>query len=546
MEDNITENWDVKTSKLDYYIKDCDRSGNYLMFKEVTENQFQQLVDIFHSNPTYETFTLILCVLFAKENYDIIPSIMTDKSIEYLSNYIAGPDCKYKTVIQQDFYPWLSFFLTVHKYNSLDEDGFISSCSSVINNTLSNRPKDFISAIRNSSFIKKLFISYVKMNFKSDNEYAIGMLSKRIDENPMLCNFFCEEQPDTFLDILYYIDNRINLQIAGGYFYRDSIMSHLKGENRFLAAYYNDQRDKGTDVEEKLLSKLFKLDLDEKTYLLGCIKTYHNIHREFVEFLLRMHDANPGFMKKAMLLDNNYCKTSGEIIPFLHKYEGSPLIQQLIDLDIENLTPEQHYDLINKIAKMKKKPRIKGLNSVEELIQEPISELEKQGYVIDEKTAVESIIDTPRAETNLISFGAYKIVIKIYPNGRIKYRKCSYLGDHEELAKEVNDDEPELQQYETIGEFLCGMAMNDCINILIEGEKWLIHMPIPANMTSEAITSLISFINNQAWPESVFYYAFVFGMGLLSGAEEITKEEMLEILYVLKNNNVIEKGRSKI
>ena len=71
-------------------------------------------------------------------------------------------------------------------------------------------------------------------------------------------------------------------------------------------------------------------------------------------------------------------------------------------------------------------------------------------------------------------------------------------------------------------------------------------MPIPANMTSEAITSLISFINNQAWPESVFYYAFVFGMGLLSGAEEITKEEMLEILYVLKNNNVIEKGRSKI
>lgn len=501
----IDQIWSKNDISLEDRIAICINNKYYDNLKKITTEELNDLL-VKCKNDNFNNFWDIICIMYAKNDYSLIPNLENDDMERYL------------VVNEEMFIPSLAFIFMWAKYSNINYDKSISS----IDKVLEKKPKSFINAIENDDIVKEGFLSYIKEN---PNSYYLSYI---ISSNPLLEEYFCKDHPELYFDIVYNIKNSQNISEWRNYYLKANLLKYLKGENRFLMIYYTSSLD-NIEGNEEILSvfqSLFNLDEDEALYVKSI---FNSIYKEY---LLRTNEKEPGFIRKVIDLEKK-CNIRN-IIQLVYRYKNSPFIEELLAFDTETLTQEEYSAFINKLNELLSKPRLKELNSVDMLTNKSIKELEKGGYEISKESVNNDYIRNPWAHEDVNIFGFFKTIIKIYPDGNIQ-EKSSPSAPHLYLLNKVNQDEPELNESQAEGTIMFAMALKGRCTILTEGNSLSIIMPNQDVLTLEQIDTIKRLLESIKIPNIIITYGFVITDSTIEEYATDKVETVLEVLETIYN-----------
>ena len=520
----INEIWENEKIKLIDKIDICIRNGLYNKLQDVPDDQLKTILQQYTYMPSYNHYVRIVSIMYGKKDYSFLPA-MIDFAIRSHQKDIF---MFVNTAFALAPLPSIAFVFQVAKYQNTNQLKYNMNCLQAIKNILEFKPELFIAVIKDNHEIKEDFIRLIKNDRLSTN------LCQVIANNPILENFFCEEHPELFMDIIYDINKTSKAKISELYSLSEpKIVRHLKGENRFSAAYYFDRDfDKEEEHQQYIasLQSLFKLEVDEAEYI-----ARRDIDYFFKEFLLRTQEKKPGYIKRVIELEKKYQITN--ITPFLLRYNDSTLVEELMAIDITTLTREEQQELINKLHNLLAKPRLNALDNIETLRIKTIQELEKDGY--STTRGIKKGISNPKALGKADNaFGVYQKVIKVYPDGHIRFEEGQTEYGHLSMLKSVNDDEPELNESGVEGKIMYAMALKGYCIFINEANVVRLVMPNIDDLTIEQIKTIKGIIQDIKISEPEFNYGFVIEDGVIDEIDGVSKEVILEVLDTIYNQKI--------
>ena len=507
--------WNKKGIPLEDRISICVDNEYYDNLKKITSEELNDLL-VKCKNNNFNNFWHIICIMYAKNDYSLIPNLENDDIKEYL------------VVNEKMLIPSMAFIFmwakNVNNINNRNENNI--ECTDSINRILERKAESFINAVENEGIIREGFLSYIREN-------SSFYLSCIISRNHQLEEYFCKDHPELYFDIVYNVKNNNNLLNNLSFYLKANLLKYLKGENRFLMIYYTPAYDVGDENANivSVFQSLFNLDYEEALY----VKSLYSI--QYKEYLLRTNEKEPGFIRKVIDLEEK-CKTKN-IIRLVYRYKNSPFIEELFDFDPKTLTQEEYSAFIKKIKELISKPRLNVLNSVDTLANKSIKELEKGGYKISEDSVNSTHIGAPTGTENEKIFGEVYAIIKIYPNGNIKdeYSSNDY---HLKMLETVNSDEPELNVSHAEGTIMFAMALKGRCAILTEGNALNLVMPNQDVLTLEQIDTIKRLLESIKIPNIIITYGFVITNNSIEEYSTDNVETILEVLetiYNQKKNN---------
>lgn len=507
--------WNKKEIPLEDRISICVDNEYYDNLKKITSEELNDLL-VKCKNDSFNNFWNIICIMYVKNDYSLIPNLENDDMEKYL------------VVNEKMLIPSMAFIFmwakNVNNINNRNKNNI--ECTNSINRILERRAESFINAVENESIIREGFLSYIK----EINSYYLSCI---ISRNPHLEEYFCKKHPELYFDIVYNIQNINNLKKHLMFYLKANLLKYLKGENRFLMIYYTPAYDIGDENANivPVFQSLFNIDEEEALY----VKNLYSI--QYKEFLLRTNEKEPGFIRKVIDLEEK-CKTKN-IIRLVYRYKNSPFIEELFDFDPKTLTQEEYSAFIKKIKELISKPRLNVLNSVDTLANKSIKELEKGGYEISKESVNSNYIGAPTGTENEKIFDDVYAIIKIYPNGKLE-KESGPNNYHLSMIETVNSDEPELNVSHAVGSIMFAMALKGHCVILTEGNALNLVMPNQDVLTLEQIDTIKRLLESIKIPNIIITYGFVITNNSIEEYSTDNVETILEVLetiYNQKKNN---------
>jgi len=508
--------WNKKGIPLEDRISICVDNEYYDNLKKITSEELNGLL-VKCKNDSFNNFWHIICIMYVKNDYSLIPSLENDDIKEYL------------VVNEKMLIPSMAFIFmwakNVNNINDRNENNI--ECTNSINRILERKAESFINAVENEGIIREGFLSYIREN-------SSFYLSCIISRNHQLEEYFCKDHPELYFDIVYNVKNNNNNLLKNLSFYlKANLLKYLKGENRFLMIYYTPAYDVGDENANivSVFQSLFNLDYEEALY----VKSLYSI--QYKEYLLRTNEIEPGFIRKIINLEEK-CKTK-KMIRLVYRYKGTDFIKELMDFDVTTLTNEEYSIFVKKINELISKPRLSDLNSVDMLNNKSIKELEKGGYEISKESANSEKIYAPTGSEGKKIFGDIYTIIKIYPNGKIKDEN-SPNDHHLSMIEKVNSDEPELNVSHAVGSIMFAMALKGHCVILTEGNALNLVMPNQDELTLEQIDTIKRLLESIKIPNIIITYGFVITNNSIEEYSTDNVETVLDVLeaiYNQKKNN---------
>lgn len=526
-EETINELWKNKRIPLNSRMEMCINNGFYSNLKSFTEDQVKMEIQRLYINrPRLDYFIFIISIMYAKKDYSLLPMMIESAAKTFQDIFdLYERNNVYNLATKAS----IALALEAAKLYNEDSKKYYTKYKFFMEKTLKSAPENFINAIKEDNDIKESFVYCVK-----NDKYIQSSIPKVIANNPILENFFCEEHPELFLNIIYDIKKTSKIQSSTTAFDLSytQIFKHLKGENRFSAAYFIERSTE--DITEhkqyiEVLQSLFKLEEAEAEYI-ARIDIKHYIK----EVLLRKQEKNPGYIKRIMELERKFAISN--VTPLLLKYDNSPLIDELMDLDITTLTEEEHRLLINKLNNLVSKPRLKALDGAETLRTKTVKDLEKDGYLLN--GGRKTVIANPRSNNNENAFESYQEVIKIYPDGHKREESNNKDGGHLGMLQAVNSDDPEISKLGSDGEIMFAMALKGYSLFINEGNSIKLIMPDIDTLTIEQIITIKEVLDSINILEPCFHYGFVIEQGIIEEIDDVNKEILLEVLETIYNDKM--------
>ena len=499
----IDQIWNKNDISLKNKIEICI-NNNYLdKLKEVSLEETEHLLEPITSSKRKDlsAYYLILNILYVKKDYSLIP-----KFYEYI--------IKDEDVSLQNYKPSLLFAFNYFLYQS--QNPIMISGRSLIHVLINQDYNLFIETIENDSEIRETFFQILE---KTD--YATNF-AEIVDKNPQMLDFFCKEHPDWFLDRVYNIKKYDKLKDM----VKRNIAMFFKDDLKPLIAYYTVSP--GEDISP-LLDNLFILDKEENEYITKKIVLY-KLNKKHIEFLLKNQLQQPGFIKRLVELEKKYLSNKNDnFMAFYYRYANSPLIDELLKFDLNQLSDSDKEELIVKINTLAKKPRLKAVDTIEVLNANKISDLEKKGYEVTNQTATNNFDGNPQSSDRACVFEHQFEAIRIDSNGTISNVYTTSNGNHFSMLRDLNKDKPEL--IENAGEFeiIRRMTQASYIVILSEGSKCVIFMPEIEKIALEQIQAFIKLISEKGNDKATYNYGFMLESGAIDEFEG-TKKDLLEVL----------------
>ncbi len=531
-EDNeaIDQIWNKKEIPLEGKIDICI-NNNYLdKLKEVSQEEIEALLEKVSSsrdNRDLNAYYQILNILYVKNDYSLIPKF--NQSIRLLNN-----------VTNQNYKPSLLFSLNYFQYMYNDEELHTNSMYlyglSLVKKMIINAQSSFIEAVENDINIRENFFKVI------ENREAVESIAAYINDNQILLDFFCKEHPEWFLHRVYNIKNYDAITNYNMMINRNIIMC-FNYDLKPLVAYYYSSVDYSKQEEDvsTLLDSLFDLDAEENKYITNKMLTAA-INNRYVELLLKNRLQKPDFIKKLIELEKKYLRVKDKyrdnFMPFYLRYSNSPLIDELLAIDLDKFSNSEKEELITKLNVLAKKPRLKVLDNVDTLISNRVSDLEKKGYEVSENTAASSFKGNPQSSSEkyvfVYPFEAIKVDSTGYITGEHSFVNCNHVP----MLKLLNKNNIELAKGADEWTIIRRMISGGDIVVLTEGSNCLIFMPKIENMTLEQIQAFKDFISEKGNAEAKYNYGFVLKNGTVDEVDDISKNDILEILeniYIQKS-----------
>ena len=502
-EETINEIWKDEGIPLTSRMEICINNGFYNNLKSFTDDQVRvEIQRLYINRPRLDNYIFIISIMYAKKDYSLLPLMI--ESAKKSSQDIFD---LYERTRAYDIVPKPSIALALKAAKLYNEDSkkYYTNYKFLMEKALKSAPESFINAIKEDNDIKEDFIYYIK----NDSDVQ-SWIPRIIANNHTLENFFCEEHPELFLNIIYDINKTSKIQntIKALNLSYPQIIKHLKGENRFSVAY----------LEEAEAEYIARIDI--KHYI--------------KEVLLRKQEKNPGYIKRIIELERKFAISNAT--PLLLKYDNSPLIDELMDLDITTLTEEEHRLLINKLNNLVSKPRLKALDGAETLRTKTVKDLEKDGYLLN--GGRQTIIANPISNNNENAFESYQEVIKIYPDGHKREKSNNKDGGHLSMLQAVNSDDPEISKLGSDGEIMFAMALKGYSLFINEGNSIKLIMPNIDILTKEQIITIKKVLDSINILEPCFHYGFVIEQGIIEEIDDVNKEILLEVLETIYNEKM--------
>ena len=526
-EETINEIWKDERIPLTSRMEICINNGFYNNLKSFTNDQVRvEIQRLYINRPRLDNYIFIISIMYAKKDYSLLPLMIESATKSFQDIFDLYERTRAYDIVPK---PSIALALKAAKLYNEDSKKYYTKYKSLMEKVLKSAPESFINAIKEDNNIKEDFIYYIK----NDRDVQ-SWIPRIIANNPTLEYFFCEEHPELFLNIIYDINKTSKIQstIKALNLSYPQIIKHLKGENRFSVAYYvelatNDITEHKVYIEA--LQSLFNLEEAEAEYI-ARIDIKHYIK----EVLLRKQEKNPGYIKRIIELERKFAISNAT--PLLLKYDNSPLIDELMDLDITTLTEEEHRLLINKLNNLVSKPRLKALDGVETLRTKTVKDLEKDGYLLN--GGRQTIIANPRSDNNENAFESYQEVIKIYPDGHKREESNNKDGGHLDMLQAVNSDDPEISKLDSDGEIMFAMALKGYSLFINEGNSIKLIMPDIDTLTIEQIITIKKVLDSINILEPCFHYGFVIEQGIIEEIDDVNKEILLEVLETIYNEKM--------
>lgn len=362
--------------------------------------------------------------------------------------------------------------------NKLEESGYFSFGSYNIYNLIDENPDFLIDLLENNKDFRKIFFRNVSFD---GNLYEPAI--NRILSNRKI-GIYLSKQPEMFK---FYNKNCSSMLCD----LDESFFENLPDEYKFLIGYhvrpnFSNERaaKKYTDKIKNVLVSYFPFLLENE--ISNILSLYNsdvssdNI-ASMISFLINDHDFYP---KYKFLCDNYFDGDINKTIYFYKKYDGTKLLKEISF----NYVP----DIKEKILFLSFANRLKGINSLDDVMNKSIEELKNTE---NDYSSYRSVKDDVRVfgKNDFISLNYDREIIIIYPDGTLDEREATESHDQvlHDLILENN--------YEYYGPILFKnmvLTLTGEGNVILLAEGDNVICAIPNNINSLQKQNLKELFNN--------------------------------------------------